>query len=87
MPEIVKNYCHQHNVVEPGKVATEKKFGIRVSLPQGDPFTRLLGNEWEHVHWYATEAERDKAFDDMAARHLYSRHSDTASQVLEKILR
>jgi len=31
-----------------------KPYGIRVSLPPGDPFRKLLGAEWQRLHWYAT---------------------------------
>ncbi len=81
------DYCHQHNLVDPDTADAEKKFGIKVSLPPGDPLTDLLGDDWECVHWYATELERDRAYDDMAMRHPYYRDTDTPSQVLEKIFR
>ena len=81
------NYCHQHNLVEPDKAGIEKKYGIRISLPAGDTFQRLLGEDWQRVRWYATEAERDRAYDDIAERHLYYRRTDTPTQVLEKIIR
>lgn len=81
------NYCHQHNLVEPDKAGVEKKYGVRISLPPGDTFQRLLGDGWERVRWYSTEAERDRAYDDIAARHLYYRRTDTPTQVLEKIIR
>lgn len=87
IPNAVKDYCHRHNLVNRDKANVEKKYGIKVSLPGGDPLTDLLGDDWERIRWYATETERDRAFDDMARRHIYSRDTDTASQVLEKISR
>lgn len=81
------DYCHQHNLVDPDRANAEMKYGIKVSLPGGDPLTNLLGEDWEHVHWYATEPERDKAFDEMARRHPYYRDTDSPSQILEKIVR
>ena len=81
------DYCHQHNLVDPDKADAEKKFGIKVSLPLGDTFSKLLGDDWERVHWYATELERDQAYDDMGRRHEYSRDSDLPTQILEKIFR
>ncbi len=81
------DYCHQHNLVEPDKANSEKTFGIKVSLPPGDTFSKILGDDWERVHWYATEVERDKAFDHMARRHEYSRTTDLPTQILEKIFR
>ena len=80
-------FCHRHNLVEPEKAGAERRYGIRVSLPAGDTFSRLLGEDWERVHWYATEAERDGAFANMARRHGYYRNTDTPTQVLEKIVR
>lgn len=80
-------FCHRHNLVEPEKAGAERRYGIRVSLPAGDTFSRLLGEDWERVHWYATEAERDRAFANMARRHGYYRTTDTPTQVLEKIVR
>jgi hypothetical protein len=38
------DYCHQHNLLDPDKENAEKKFGVKVSLPPGDPLTNLLGD-------------------------------------------
>ena len=81
------DYCHQHNLVEPDKASVERKFGVKVSLPAGDTFSSLLGPGWEKVHWYASEQERDLAYDDMAQRHSYSRDTDSPTQVLIKVVR
>lgn len=81
------DYCHLHNVVEPDKALAERRFGIRVTLPPEDTFERILGSDWEQIHWYATEAERDEAYERMAARHGYYRHTDTPTQKLEKLVR
>ncbi len=80
-------FCHQHNLVEPRKANAEKKFGIKVSLPPDDTFAKILGDDWEQIHWYASEDERDKAFDNMAIRHGYYRTTDSPTQVLQKIVR
>ena len=80
-------YCHQHNLVEPEKAGVGRRFGIQVSLPEGDTFRSLLGEDWDRVHWYATEAERDSAYDAMSTRHGYYRQTDSPTQVLIKIVR
>jgi hypothetical protein len=80
-------YCHQHNLVEPDQANAERKFGIRVSLPAGDTFSRVLGEDWETLHWYRSEVERDSAFENMAVRHGYYRKTDSPTQVLEKLAR
>ena len=51
------------------------------------PDRRDCGDDWERLHWYADEDERDRAFEAMAARHGYYRTSDTPTQVLEKVRR
>jgi len=81
------DYCHQHNLVDPSIASAERRFGIRVSLPTGDTMRKVLGNDWERLHWYPSEHERDLAFDNMATRHGYYRNTDSPTQVLEKIVR
>lgn len=81
------DYCHQHNLVDPESAVANRRFGIRVTLPPGDTFTSLLGEDWERVHWYRTERERDCAYDNMFRRHGYYRKTDSPTQVLEKLVR
>ena len=81
------DYCHQHNLVDPSTASTERRFGIRVTLPAGDTLRAILGDDWEQLHWYASESERDLAFDNMAARHGYYRDTDSPTQVLQKLVR
>lgn len=80
-------YCHQHNLVNPDTAGSERHFGIRVTLPPNDTLRKILGNEWEKVHWYPSEAERDLAFEKMTTRHGYYRNTDSPSQILEKLVR
>lgn len=81
------NFCHKHNLVNPETTSANKRFGIRVTLPPGDTFARLLGDKWELHHWYASEIERDTKFDQMSKRHGYYRETDNPTQVLEKVVR
>ena len=80
-------YCHQHNLVDQEQADAERKFGIRVSLPSGDTFSRMLGDDWETLHWYRSELERDRAYVNMEVRHGYYRKSDSPTQILEKLVR
>jgi hypothetical protein len=57
-----------------------RPYGIRVSLPPGDPFRKLLGMEWQRLHWYPTPEERDAAIAEMSRRHEYSRSGDMYSR-------
>lgn len=81
------DFHHQHNLVDQEKAGLERNFGIRVTLPPNDTLRKVLGDDWERFHWYATEAERDAAFEKMAIRHGYYRHTDSPTQVLEKVAR
>jgi hypothetical protein len=80
-------FCHKHNLVDPKTAGAERRFGIRVTLPPRDTLARLLGPDWEMLHWYASEADRDTAYIEMAKRHGYYRGTDNPTQVLEKIVR
>jgi hypothetical protein len=62
-----------------------RPFGVRVSLPPGDPFRKLLGPEWHKLHWYPTPQERDAALAEMSRRHEYSRGGDRPSLIFEKV--
>lgn len=64
-----------------------KRFGIRVTLPPGDPMraAHLLGENWESFRWFETAAQRDAALEDMRRQLPNYRKGDTISQVLEKI--
>ena len=79
--------CHEHNLIKPDSASADRHFGIRVTLPAGDTLRKILGNDWEKLHWFASESERDSAFQQMAIRHGYYRKTDTPTQVLEKIVR
>ncbi len=75
--------AHEHNLQD--LPPARRPYGIRVRLRARDPFTRLVGADWQKLHWYATARERDAAFDDMGSRHVYSRRGDEPSIVLEKV--
>ncbi len=63
------------------------RFGIRVTAPPQEFFSRLVGTDWQTTHWFATRAERDRQLAEMGARHRFSRDSDTPSVILEPIER
>lgn len=60
-------------------------FGIRVTMSPHDTFARLLGTDWERLHWFPTAEERDRALRDMASEHLYSRRGDRPTLNFEPI--
>ncbi|MCC7257044.1 MAG: hypothetical protein IT486_01605 [Gammaproteobacteria bacterium] len=67
--------------------AAAQRFGIRVSAPPGDPFRRLVGEDWHSFRWFATREDRDRTMQEMAERHRYSRIGDVPSIVLEAVER
>jgi hypothetical protein len=74
-------------LVDQTTAGRKRPFGIRVSLPKNDTLRNILGDEWEQVHWFPSEAERDATFVRMATRHAYSRNTDTPTQILDKVSR
>jgi hypothetical protein len=56
-----------------------------VSLRRGDPFARLVGEDWHKLHWYATETERDAALVEMSRRYPFFRIGDEPALVFEKV--
>ena len=66
-------------------VEEQRPFGVRVSLPPGDPFRKILGPEWHRIHWYPSPEERDAALAEMSRRHQYSRGGDRPSIFYDKI--
>lgn len=64
-----------------------KKYGIRVTLTQDNPMRlpHLIGEDWEKLHWYDSEAERERALADMARRLPNYREGDDPAQVLTRI--
>ncbi|MGD8340263.1 MAG: hypothetical protein PVH89_05740 [Gammaproteobacteria bacterium] len=75
--------CHEHNLSAAAR--RERHFGVRVTIDARDPLQRLLGGNIEHMHWYATRMERDRALADMAAEHLYSRRGDKPTMRFEPV--
>jgi len=67
------------------KTPAARPYGVRVSLKLNDPFRKILGPDWQRVHWYASLAERDAALDEMSRRHDYSRPQDAPALVFSKI--
>ncbi len=64
-----------------------RRYGIRVRLSETNPMRlpHLLGEQWETVKWFDSEAQRDRVFDDMRRRIPYYRVGDEPAQVLSKV--
>ena len=66
---------------------SNKRFGIRITLPQGDPMAlpHLLGSDWESYRWYASPEARDRALKDIPREHQFSRRGDQPWIVCEPV--
>lgn len=80
-------YCHEHNLVDSSRIHDDRLWGVKISAPATDPFNKLVGGDWEKLHWFVSEADRDAAFDDMRQRHGYYRIGDDPSIVIVKVSR
>jgi hypothetical protein len=60
-------------------------FGIRVTLPENEPFNRLLDEGWSAQHWFQSRYERDRALKEMSREHEYSRKGDAPTLLFEAI--
>lgn len=47
----------------------------------------LLGKDWEGYRWFNSEAERDRAYEEMRQQPYNYRKGDTIQQILEKVER
>ena len=68
-----------HNLLHRLPEAASLRFGIRVTMPPGDPLRRVLGDDWHKEHWFASREERDAALLEMGRRHPFNRIGDIPS--------
>jgi len=78
---------NQHNINEPAAATADGRFGVRVGLPDGDPFAYLLDKDWTTTHWFSSAADRDAALQDMRRIHEYSRPQDAPALIFEAVSR
>lgn len=64
-----------------------RPYGVRVRLKPQDPFTKVLGADWQRTHWFFTAVERNRVMEDMSRKHEYSRIGDSPALVFEKVER
>jgi hypothetical protein len=73
-----------HNLRTP-QAQQPRPYGVRVSLRTNDPFRKILGPDWQRLHWYATGEDRDAALAEMSRRHDYSRPQDSPALVFTPV--
>ena len=73
-----------HNLRKP-QTQEPRPYGVRVSLNTHDPFRKILGSDWQRVHWYTSADARDAALAEMSRRHEYSRPLDRPALVFTKV--
>ncbi len=62
-----------------------RPYGIRVSLRPNDPFRKIVGPDWNRMHWYRSADEREVALEEMRRRHEYSRPQDAPTHLYTKV--
>lgn len=72
-----------------GEGMNQGKYGIRVTLPNGDSMglPHLLGDNFEYFRWFESPQRRDREFEQMSHRYAYLRRGDNQTQVLTKVER
>ena len=65
------------------------QYGIKITLTENNPMRlpHLLGEDWQSVHWFDTEQERDRALSEMSRQLPNYRTGDNIAQVFTKIER
>jgi hypothetical protein len=75
--------ANEHNLRQP--LPDARPFGIRIRARRNDPFLKLVGEDWQREHWFATREERDAALAQMSGRYLYFRPGDAPTLEFEKV--
>lgn len=78
--------CHQHNR-RVGLGSAPKPFGIRLSLPEGDPMIKFLGQDWHQYQWFESEQARDAGIEQLTGRFVYYRQGDRPTFRIERVER
>lgn len=76
--------CHEHNR-RAGLAPRSGPWGLRLRLPEGDTFSQVLGEDWEAVEWFPTEAARARRIRELESQFVYYRRGDRATLVWETI--
>jgi len=76
--------CHGHNR-RAGLVSAPKRFGLRLSLPPGDPMRKVLGDDWHQYQWFGTERAREAKAAELTGQFLYYRRGDRPTFLIERV--
>jgi hypothetical protein len=79
--------CHAHNRRAGLRRVPKKTFGIRLSLPEGDPMRQVLGDDWHQFQWFEDETARESRIEELTGRFVYYRKGDRPTFVIERIER
>ena len=76
--------CHSHNR-RAGLRAGPRTFGLRLSLPDGDTMSGVLGEGWHTFEWFRSEEERARRITELTSQFAYYRKGDRPTYVIEKV--
>jgi hypothetical protein len=77
--------CHEHNR-RAGAGPAPRPFGLRLSLPPGDPMRKVLGDDWHEFQWFESEMARDAKIGELTGRFAYYRKGDRPTFVIERVV-
>jgi len=78
--------CHEHNR-RAGLHRQPGAYGLRLSLPEGDPMRKLLGDGWCQFQWFESERARAEKIEELTGRFAYYRKGDRPTFVIELVQR
>jgi hypothetical protein len=84
--ETMSDACHDHNRSRPVP-AGPKVWGIRLSLPAGDPLRPVLGPDWHEYQWFSSEDGREAKIEALRRQFVYYREGDRPAFVIERVNR
>ena len=78
--------CHRHNR-RAGLEPESGPFGLRLSLPPGDPMRSVLGDDWVQYEWFSSESARETKIEELLGPFPYYRKGDRPSFLVERVER
>lgn len=80
----IMEVCHRHNR-RAGLGGDSRRFGLRLSLPPGDPLRNVLGEDWHQHQWFDTEHARERKLEELLGPFAYYRKGDRPTFTVERI--
>jgi hypothetical protein len=83
-PGELMEVCHRHNR-RAGLGGRSRRFGLKLSLPLGDPMRTLLGDDWHEYQWFDTQEARERKLEELLGPFAYYRKGDRPTFTVERV--